>query len=156
MKNKEIEKNEFKNSISIDQNEAINYTKDRTIQNISDDKSIAKLEETKDTQKTVKVKTIVIEQDKGQEINVLSSISEKDEILKIPLSIKEQVETIILKILYDEKSIKTLKILIEKDLERAKEKKITISEKSISMIIYQMNYDKKIQFTQKDGWKIRI
>ena len=155
-KNKEIENDEFENSIFTNQNETINDTKDKAIRIINDDKSIAKLEETKDTYKTVKVKTIVIEQDKEKERNNLLLISEKDESLKIPLSIKEEVERIILKILYDEKSVKSLKILIEKVLERAMEKKVTISEKSINLIIYQMDYDKKILFTQKDGWKIRI
>jgi len=156
VKNKEIENDEFENSIFTNQNETINDTKDKAIRIINDDKSIAKLEETKDTHKTVKVKTIVIEQDKEKERNNLLLISEKDESLKIPLSIKEEVERIILKILYDEKSVKSLKILIEKVLERAMEKKVTISEKSINLIIYQMDYDKKILFTQKDGWKIRI
>ena len=74
----------------------------------------------------------------------------------IPLNIKEKIERIVLKILYDEKSVKSLKLLIEKVLERAIEEKITISEKAINMIIYQLNKDKKIEFTQSDGWKIRI
>ena len=40
--------------------------------------------------------------------------------------------------------------------ERAVKEKVTISEKPIHLIIYQLNKDQKIQFTQKDGWKIRI
>ncbi|MBA7707545.1 hypothetical protein ES703_116419 [subsurface metagenome] len=52
--------------------------------------------------------------------------------------------------------MKSLKILTEKVLERAVKEKVTISEKSIHLIIYQLNKDQKIQFTQKDGWKIRI
>ncbi|MFX1306345.1 MAG: hypothetical protein ACFFDG_05935 [Promethearchaeota archaeon] len=156
MKNKEIENDEFENSNLINQNRAINDIKDKIIRIINDDKSIAELEETKGIQKTVKVKTTVIEQDEKQELKILSLISEKDESLKIPLSLKEEVERIILKILYDEKSVKSLKLFIEKVLERAMEKKITISEKSISLIIYQMDNDKKIQFTQREGWKIRI
>ncbi|MFX0035594.1 MAG: hypothetical protein ACFE9I_08140 [Candidatus Hermodarchaeota archaeon] len=156
MKNKEIENDEFENSNLINQNRAINDIKDKIIRIINDDKSIAELEETKGIQKAVKVKTTVIEQDEKQELKILSLISEKDESLKIPLSLKEEVERIILKILYDEKSVKSLKLFIEKVLERAMEKKITISEKSISLIIYQMDNDKKIQFTQREGWKIRI
>ncbi|MFX1386279.1 MAG: hypothetical protein ACFE9M_03605 [Promethearchaeota archaeon] len=74
----------------------------------------------------------------------------------IPLNIKEKVERIVLKILYDEKSVKSLKLLIEKVLERAVEEKITISEKVINTVIHQLNKDKKIDFTQSDGWKIRI
>jgi len=34
--------------------------------------------------------------------------------------------------------------------------RITISEKIINIIINQMNKNRKIQFTQKEGWKIRI
>ena len=74
----------------------------------------------------------------------------------IPSNIEEQIERIILKILYDEKSVKSLKTLTEKVLEAATEKRITISEKNINSIIYQLNKEKKIQFTQTDGWKIRI
>jgi len=74
----------------------------------------------------------------------------------IPLNIKEKIEKIILKILFDEKSVKSLKVLTEKVLERAIEEKITISEKLIRTIIYQLNKNEKIEFTQSDGWKIRI
>jgi hypothetical protein len=61
-----------------------------------------------------------------------------------------------LKILFDEKSVKSLKLLTEKVLERINKEKITISEKPIIQIIYQLNKEEKIIFTQKDGWKIRI
>ena len=74
----------------------------------------------------------------------------------IPLNIKEKIERIILKILFDEKSVKSLKALTDKVLERAIEEKITISEKLIKEIIYQLNKNEKIEFTQSDGWKIRI
>ena len=74
----------------------------------------------------------------------------------IPLNIKEKIEKIILKILFDEKSVKSLKALADKVLERAIEEKITISEKLIRTIIYQLNKNEKIEFTQSDGWKIRI
>jgi hypothetical protein len=74
----------------------------------------------------------------------------------IPLEIKEKIEKIILKILYDEKSVKSLKLLTEKILEKAIKERITISEKPINHIIYQLNKEEKIIFTQKDGWRIRI
>jgi hypothetical protein len=74
----------------------------------------------------------------------------------IPLNIKEKIERIILKILFDEKSVKSLKELTDKVLERAIEEKITISEKLIKEIIYQLNKNEKIEFTQSNGWKIRI
>jgi len=102
----------------------------------------------------VKLKTIVREQDKGVEIALSDLENNKD--IMIPLNIKEQIERVILKILYDEKSVKSLKILIEKVLEKAIKERITISEKPINLIIYQSNKDQKIQFTQIDGWKIRI
>jgi hypothetical protein len=79
-----------------------------------------------------------------------------NESLTIPLNIKEKIETYILKILYDKKSVKSLKELTEMALEKAAQERITISEKPINLIINQMNKDEKIQFTQKDGWKIRI
>ena len=60
-----------------------------------------------------------------------------------------------MKILFDEKSVKSLKLLTEKVLERINKEKITISEKPIIQIIYQLNKEEKIIFTQKDGWKIR-
>ena len=72
------------------------------------------------------------------------------------MNIKEQIERIILKILFDEKSVKSLSLLTEKVLERAVKERITISEKSINLIIHQLNKEERIQFTQKDGWKIRI
>jgi hypothetical protein len=41
-------------------------------------------------------------------------------------------------------------------LERAVKERITISEKPINSIIYQLNEEERIVFTQKIGWKIRI
>jgi hypothetical protein len=79
-----------------------------------------------------------------------------DKTFTIPLEIKEKIEKIILKILYDEKSVKSLKLLTEKILEYAIKERITISEKPINQIIYQLNKEEKIMFTQKDGWRIRI
>jgi hypothetical protein len=58
--------------------------------------------------------------------------------------------------LYEEKSVKSLKLLNDKVLERAASQKITISEKTINLIIHQMNTNDKIEFTQKLGWKIKI
>ena len=88
--------------------------------------------------------------------NLPSSNSNKNENMSIPLDIQEDIERIILKILYDEQSVQSLKELTEKDLDNPANKRITISEKSINLIIYQMNRDEQIQFTQKEGWKIRI
>ncbi|MFX1320964.1 MAG: hypothetical protein ACFFAQ_04880 [Promethearchaeota archaeon] len=59
-------------------------------------------------------------------------------------------------ILYTERSVKSLKLLIDKVLERSVDEKVTVSEKMISLIISQMDKDDKIQFTQKEGWKIKI
>ncbi len=81
---------------------------------------------------------------------------ETDNTFTIPLEIKEKVEKIVLKILYDEKSVKSLKLLTEKVLEQAIKERITISEKPINQIIYQLNKEEIIIFTQTDGWKIRI
>lgn len=58
--------------------------------------------------------------------------------------------------MYEEKSVKSLKLLSDKVLERAAAQKITISEKTINLIIHQMNRNDKIEFTQKLGWKIKI
>lgn len=74
----------------------------------------------------------------------------------VSLKIRDQVERIILKILYREKSVKSLKSLIDKVLELAVKERITVSEKAINEIINQMNKNDKIHFTQKEGWKIKI
>ena len=47
-------------------------------------------------------------------------------------------------------------MLIDKVIESSIEEKITISEKLIKEIIYQLNKNEKIEFTQSAGWKIRI
>ena len=60
------------------------------------------------------------------------------------------------KILFEEKSVISLRVLTEKVLEKANQERITISEKPITQIIYQLNKEEKIIFNQKDGWKIRI
>lgn len=107
--------------------------------------------------KKVELKTIVIEQSElDNEINKLNLEQQKKESLLIPSKIKKQIEKIVLKILYKEKSVKTLKLLNDKVLESAAEQKVTVSEKVINLIINQMNKIGKIEFTQKEGWKIKI
>lgn len=71
-------------------------------------------------------------------------------------SSKDKIEKIIFKVLYESKSIKSTKILLEKALEKTLEEKITISEKNIKLIINELKNEKKIQFNQKEGWKIQI
>jgi len=107
--------------------------------------------------KKVELKTIVIEQSElDNEFNKLNLEQQKKESLLIPSKIKKQIEKIVLKILYKEKSVKTLKLLNDKALESAAEQKVTVSEKVINLIINQMNKIGKIEFTQKEGWKIKI
>jgi len=120
----------------------------------TDKKPLTDYREIQRIQDKVKLKGNVREQD--QETSLFSSNFNHDESLIVPLKIKEKIERIILKILYDQKTVKSLKDLTEKALDRAANERITISEKSINLIIHQMNKDEKIQFTQKDGWKIRI
>ncbi len=74
----------------------------------------------------------------------------------IQSDIREKMENIILKVIYELKSVKSTSLLIEKVLEKSFEKKVTVSEKIIKMIINEMNDDKKIKFNQKEGWKIQI
>jgi hypothetical protein len=74
----------------------------------------------------------------------------------IQSEIREKMENIILKVIYELKSVKSTSLLIEKVLEKSFEKKVTVSEKIIKMIINEMNNDKKIKFNQKEGWKIQI
>lgn len=74
----------------------------------------------------------------------------------IQSDIREKMENIILKVIYELKSVKSTNLLIEKVLEKSFEKKVTVSEKIIKMIINEMNDDKKIKFNQKEGWKIQI
>ncbi len=107
--------------------------------------------------KKVELKTIVIEQSElDNEFNKLNLEQQKKESLLIPSKIKKQIEKIVLKILYKEKSVKTLKLLNDKVLENAAKQKVTVSEKVINLIINQMNKIGKIEFTQKKGWKIKI
>jgi len=142
------------NSALLKKNTIVENGEKKIISIIKDGKVVAKYEEMQKKPEKTKLKTIIIEQEQGFDF-ALSDL-EDDETLVVPLNIKEQIERIILKVLYDEKSVKSLKILTEKVLERAVKEKVTISEKPIHLIIYQLNKDQKIQFTQKDGWKIRI
>ncbi|MFW9881818.1 MAG: hypothetical protein ACFFG0_52810 [Candidatus Thorarchaeota archaeon] len=139
------------NSILLKKKIIIENGEKKIIEVAKEGKVVAKYEELLEKPQ---IKTIVIEQD--QDIDFSLSDLEDNETLMVPLDLKEKVERIILKILYDQKSVKSLKLLMEKVLERANEEKITISEKPIHMIIYQLNKEKKIQFTQTEGWKIRI
>ncbi|MFW9999515.1 MAG: hypothetical protein ACFE9Q_05045 [Candidatus Hodarchaeota archaeon] len=89
-----------------------------------------------------KLKIIPIEKDQGMGLHSINSDNNK--FLLVPLKIKEKIENLILKIFYDQKSVKSLKELTEKTLERAARERITISEKPINLIIHQMNKDEKI------------
>ena len=142
------------NSALLKKNTIVENGEKKIISVTKEGKVVAKYEEMQKKSKKTKLKTIIIEQEQGFDF-ALSDL-EDDETLVVPLNIKEQIERIILKVLYDEKSVKSLKTLTEKVLERAVKEKVTISEKPIHLIIYQLNKDQKIQFTQKDGWKIRI
>jgi len=107
--------------------------------------------------KEIELKTIVIEQPElDNELNKFNLELQKKESLLIPSKIKKQIEKIVLKILYKEKSVKTFKLLNDKVLESAAKQKVTVSEKVINLIINQMNKIGKIEFTQKEGWKIKI
>ena len=90
------------------------------------------------------------------ELNKFYLEQQKKESLLIPSKIKKQIEKIVLKILYKEKSVKTFKLLNDKVLESSAKQKVTVSEKVINLIINQMNKIGKIEFTQKEGWKIKI
>jgi len=156
-RNSESSESKRDNSVLLKKNTIVENGDKKIIRVTKEGRVVAKYEEMQKKPETAKLKTIVIEQDNGLEI-ALSDFEDNKDIM-IPLNIKEQIERIILKILYDEKSeksVKSLKILIEKVLEKAIKEKITISEKPINLIIYQLNKDQKIQFTQRDGWKIRI
>jgi hypothetical protein len=82
--------------------------------------------------------------------------SKKEDKLKIQIELQERIEKIVLRILYDEKSVKSSRLLMEKVLERATKERITVSDKTINTIIQQMSKHKKINFTQSRGWTIRI
>ncbi|UCC19264.1 MAG: hypothetical protein JSV62_14355 [Promethearchaeota archaeon] len=144
-------KTEKSNSILLEKKTIIENGEKRIIEVTKEGKVVAKYEE---IQEKPKIKTIVIEQD--QDIDFSLSDLEDNGTLMVPLEIKEKIERFILKVLYEEKSVKSLKLLMDKVLEKANKEKITISEKPINMIIYQLNKEKKIQFTQTEGWKIRI
>ena len=116
-------------------------------------KAIVKFNEIQDKLERVEFDTISLETNKESRELI---DTKKERILNTPINLKNQIERIVLKILFEEKSVRSLKILIEAVLERAVNEKITISEKIINTIINQMNRESKIQFTQRVGWKIRI
>ena len=153
-KKKDTSESKLDKSDSLKKDVIIENRKKKIIRVIKDGKVVVKHEEIQEKPEKAKLKTLVIEQDEGIDISL--SDLENDETLMIPLIVKEQIERIILKILYDEKSVKSLKALTEKVLEKAVKERITISEKTINLIIYQLNSDERIEFTQKEGWKIRI
>lgn len=107
--------------------------------------------------RNVELNTIVIEEPEQSEA---ASILGKDKIQKdtitISSKIEDKIEKIILKILFEDKSVKTVKLLKDKVLERLAQERITISAKIIDRIINQMNTSNKIEFTQTEGWKIKI
>ncbi|MFX0041294.1 MAG: hypothetical protein ACFE8L_00140 [Candidatus Hodarchaeota archaeon] len=120
-------------------------------------KAPIKFDDVQKSTKRVSVKTIVVEHRKpSDDIIKTPPIPKKKEALTIPVKIREYIEKTIFFILYKEKSVKSLKLLIDKVLERAVDEKITVSEKMISLLINQMDKEDKIQFTQKEGWKIKI
>lgn len=130
---------------------------EKEFKDIRKEKSAIKFDDVQKSTKKVGVKTIVVEYEKPKdEIIKAPPMPKKKEALTIPVKIREYVEKTIFMILYKEKSVKSLKVLIDKVLERAVDGKITVSEKMISLLINQMDKDDKIQFTQKEGWKIKI
>lgn len=130
---------------------------EKEFKDIRKEKAAIKFDDVQKSTKKVGVKTIVVEYEKPKdEIIKTPPMPKKKEALTIPVKIREYVEKTIFMILYKEKSVKSLKVLIDKVLERAVDEKITVSEKMISLLINQMDKDDKIQFTQKEGWKIKI
>jgi chorismate mutase len=61
--------------------------------------------------------------------------SRKKDKLKIPIELQDRIEKIVSRILYDEKSVKSSRLLMEKVLERVTKERITISDKMINSII---------------------
>lgn len=116
-----------------------------------------KEDEKKEKQSKVEFRTIVIEQaELNNEVAKNTIEKVKKDSLLIPSKLKKQIEKIILKTLYEERAVKTLKLLSDKVLENAAGQKVTVSEKVINIIINQMNKIEQIEFTQKEGWKIKI
>jgi len=154
MKEKDIKKEESSESNSgLFKKKPISENEKKNIIRIQKDGKVDVKYEGNNSKK-LETNYIFTEQDHGIELPF--SDVESNKTLIVPSNIKEPIERIILKILFDEKSVKSLKALTDKVLEVAIKEKITISEKNINSIIYQLNKEKKIQFTQTDGWKIRI
>lgn len=130
---------------------------DRGKNDVDKDENIKERSFITDEPKKVELKTIIIEQPGlDNELDNLSLEQQKKESSLIPSELKTQIEKIVLQILYKEKSVKTFKLLNDRVLESAAQKKITVSEKTINLIIHQMNKIGIIEFTQKEGWKIKI
>ncbi|MBY8992827.1 MAG: hypothetical protein KGD58_18935 [Candidatus Lokiarchaeota archaeon] len=132
--------------------------RDKSNKTKEDEKEKVEMVEVKEEkQSTVEFRTIVIEQPELNNEVAKSAIEKaKKDSLLIPSKLKKQIEKIILKVLYEERAVKTLKLLSDKVLENAARQKVTVSEKVINLIINQMNKIKQIEFTQKEGWKIKI
>jgi hypothetical protein len=121
------------------------------------EKKLIRFDEVQKKARKMGVKTIVVEKGEHKENEIrIPPFSKKKDALMIPVKIRDQIEKFILKILYEDKAVKSLKVLLDKVLEKGVEEKIVITEKDISLIIHQMDKDDKIQFTQKEGWKIKI
>lgn len=105
----------------------------------------------------VELNTIVIEEPEPNEAaSILGKDKKQKDTITISSKIEEQIQKIIIKILFEDKSVKTVKLLKDKVLERLVQERITISAKIIDRIINQMNTSNKIEFTQTEGWKIKI
>ena len=136
----------------------ITKIRDKSNKTKEDEKDrVERVEVKEEKQSTVEFRTIVIEQpEANNEIAKRVIEKAKKDSLVIPSKLKKQIEKIILKILYEERAVKTLKLLSDKVLENAARQKVTVSEKVINLIISQMNKIEQIEFTQKEGWKIKI
>jgi hypothetical protein len=141
-------------SVFLEKGKDINTGKEKIIEFKNNENNAINDKELLKKPRQTKIQTIVIERD--HELDLSRSEIENDDLIKIPSNIKDKIERIILKILYEEKSVKSLKILTEKVLEKANKERITISEKLINQRIYDLNKAEEIMFTQTEGWKIRI
>lgn len=153
-KENEISEVNADNPTFLKKNISIESGDKKIIRVFNEGKVVVKYEEMHKKTENSKLKTMVIEQDNGLDIGLSDLEDDKD--LIVPINIKEKIEKLILKILYDKKSVKSLKILTGIVLERAVKEKIIISEKHINLIIHQLNKEQQIQFSQRDGWKIKI
>ncbi|MFW9989567.1 MAG: hypothetical protein ACFFC3_13005, partial [Candidatus Odinarchaeota archaeon] len=153
-KENEISEINTDNPTFLKKNTSIEREDKKIIRVLNEGKVVVKYEDMHKKTENSKLKTMVIEQDDGLDISLSDLEGDKD--LIVPFDIKEKIESLILKILYDKKSVKSLKILAEIVLESAVKEKIILSEKQVNLIIHQLNKEQQIQFSQRDGWKIKI